>query len=176
MNSPTEHKTVQSRILKYAEEIGWSYVDRSTAEKRGGFNSDSSDIQERCRTASLYFEDTLYARVREFNPRYQETEGALVSLFSTLKTDIYGNRDFLKYLRNEGTFFDKEENRDLNLILIDYVNPRNNFFEVTEEFYWFNGHYGNREDVVFLINGIPVLVIECKNANKDEAIPLGIDP
>jgi type I restriction enzyme R subunit len=28
---------------------------------------------------------------------------------------------------------------------------------------------------VFLINGIPVLVIECKNANKDEAIALGVD-
>ena len=27
----------------------------------------------------------------------------------------------------------------------------------------------------FLINGIPVLVIECKNANKDEAIALGVD-
>jgi type I restriction enzyme, R subunit len=29
--------------------------------------------------------------------------------------------------------------------------------------------------VVFLINRIPVLVIECKNANKDEAIALGVD-
>ena len=29
--------------------------------------------------------------------------------------------------------------------------------------------------MVFLINGIPVLVIECKNANKDEAIALGVD-
>src|SRR3989337_1773169 len=175
MKCPTEHKTVQSRILKYAEEIGWSYVDRRTAEDRRGLTADSSGMQERCRTASLYFEDMLYARVRELNPRYQETEGTLVSLFNTLKTDIYGNRDFLKCLRNEGTFVDKEENRDLNLILIDYVNPRNNIFEVTEEFYWFNGDYGNREDVVFLINGIPVLVIECKNANKDEAIALGID-
>ena len=38
-----------------------------------------------------------------------------------------------------------------------------------------NGHYGTREDVVFLINGIPVLAIECKNADKDEAIALGVD-
>ncbi len=38
-----------------------------------------------------------------------------------------------------------------------------------------NGHYGTRQDVVFLINGIPVLVIECKIATKDEGIPLGID-
>jgi type I site-specific restriction-modification system R (restriction) subunit len=29
--------------------------------------------------------------------------------------------------------------------------------------------------VVFLINGIPLLVIECKNATKDEAIALGVD-
>jgi type I restriction enzyme R subunit len=48
-------------------------------------------------------------------------------------------------------------------------------YEVTEEYYLFNGQYANREDVVFLINGIPVLVIECKNATKDEAIAIGID-
>ena len=48
-------------------------------------------------------------------------------------------------------------------------------FEVTEEWTFDNGHYGTREDVVFLINGIPVLVIECKNADKDEAIALGVD-
>jgi type I restriction enzyme, R subunit len=50
-----------------------------------------------------------------------------------------------------------------------------NVYEVTEEFYVYNGHYGTREDVVFLINGIPVLVIECKNATKNEAIALGVD-
>ncbi len=46
---------------------------------------------------------------------------------------------------------------------------------MTEEFYTHNGQHGTREDVVFLINGIPVLVIECKNASKDEAIALGVD-
>ena len=35
--------------------------------------------------------------------------------------------------------------------------------------------HGTREDVVLLINGIPVLLIECKNASKDEALALGID-
>ncbi|MEJ5351785.1 MAG: HsdR family type I site-specific deoxyribonuclease [Melioribacteraceae bacterium] len=175
MPTPTEHKTVQERILQYAQEIGWTYVDRAEAEKRRGFNNDSNNIQERCRTASLYFEDLLYRKVKEFNPEYSENQSSLIKTFTTIKPDIYGNRDFLKYLRNEGTYYCKEENRDRNLILIDYENPQNNVFEVTEEFYWFNGHYGNREDIVFLINGIPVLVIECKNATKDEAISLGID-
>ena len=26
MPKPSEHKTVQARILKYAQEVGWSYV------------------------------------------------------------------------------------------------------------------------------------------------------
>ncbi len=175
MPTPNEHKTVQSRILQYAQEIGWIYVDRAEAEKRRGFNNESNDIQHRCRTASLYFEDLLFAKVKEFNPKYTNNQSTLIKTFTAFKPDIYGNRDFLKYLRNEGTYYCQEENRDLNLILIDYENPKNNVFEVTEEFYWFNGRYGNREDIVFLINGIPVLVIECKNATKEEAIALGID-
>ena len=69
----------------------------------------------------------------------------------------------------------------MDLILIDYDDLARvskdwrNRYEVTEEFSVHNGRFGTREDVVFLINGIPVLVIECKNANKDEAIALGID-
>lgn len=135
MPSPAEHKTVQSRILTYAQEIGWNFVDRGEAEKRRGFNNDSGNIRDRCRTASLYFEDLLYLKVKEFNPAYTETEGALVSRFNTLKNDIYGNRDFLKHLRNEGAFFFKDENRDLNLMLVDYENFEKNVFEVIEEFY-----------------------------------------
>jgi type I restriction enzyme R subunit len=175
MPAPSEYKTVQSRIIKYAQEIGWTFIDRTEAEKRRGFNNNSCKIQERCRTASLYFKGLLYLKVKEFNLKYPETEGSLISLFKNLKTDIYGNRDFVNYLHNEGRYYLKEENRDLNLILIDYNDAKNNIYEVTEEFYWFNGHYGNREDIVFLINGIPVLVIECKNVNKEEAIALGID-
>jgi hypothetical protein len=34
MPAPGEHKTVQARILKYAEEIGWTFVLRAEAEAR----------------------------------------------------------------------------------------------------------------------------------------------
>jgi hypothetical protein len=32
-----EHKTVQARILKYAQKIGWTYVPREEAERRRRF-------------------------------------------------------------------------------------------------------------------------------------------
>lgn len=174
MPAPGEHKTVQARILAYAEAIGWTIVSREEAEQRRGFDPEVPP-SDRARNRSLFFDDLLDAKVREFNPRYAEAEGALPGLFRQLHTDIYGNREFVEFLRNRGKFFDHEEKRERDLILIDYDDPAHNVYEVTEEWAFHNGHHGMREDVVFLINGIPVLMIECKNANKDEAIALGVD-
>lgn len=181
MPLPTEHKSVQSRIIQYATEIGWHYVSQSEAENRRGFNSlsagdtSAASPRERAKNASRFFTDTLFEKVKEFNPKFKDSKADLLRLLDLLSPNIHGNRDFLNYLQGEKTFFSKEENREFNLILIDYENPENNIFEVTEEYYLFNGQYANREDVVFLINGIPILVIECKNATKDEAIAIGVD-
>ena len=174
MSTPGEHKTVQARILGYAQAIGWTFVSREESEQRRGFDPEVPPA-DRAKNRSLFFDDTLDTKVRDFNPRYAEAEGALLGAFRHLHTDIYGNRDFVEHLRNRGKFFDHEEKRERDLILIDYDTPANNVYEVTEEWAFHNGHYSTREDVVFLINGIPVLVIECKNANKDEAIALGVD-
>ncbi|MGH7875665.1 MAG: type I restriction endonuclease, partial [Candidatus Binatia bacterium] len=173
MPAPGEYKTVQARILAYAQEIGWSFVPRDEAERRRGFDPEAATLQERARKASLFFGDLLHSQVRAFNPKYKDAEGALVGEFQRFHSDIYGNRDFLTALRNQHKFFYAEENRELDLTLIDYGDLARsredwrNIYEVTEEFYIHNGHYGTREDLVFLINGIPVLVVECKNATKD---------
>ncbi|MGB6220698.1 type I restriction endonuclease subunit R [Haloferula sp.] len=179
MPTPGEHKTVQARILEYAEAIGWTIVSREEAEERRGGIPAPLRGKDGDRNVpaplSLFFDDLLDTKVREFNSRYAEAEGALLGAFRHLHTDIYGNREFVDHLCNRGKFFDHEEKRERDLILIDYDDPTRNVYEVTEEWAFHNGHYGTREDVVFLINGIPVLVIECKNANKDEAIALGVD-
>ncbi|MCB1861806.1 MAG: HsdR family type I site-specific deoxyribonuclease [Gammaproteobacteria bacterium] len=174
MPTPSEHKTVQARILAYAEAIGWTFVAREEAEQRRRFDPNVPS-KDRAKGRSLFFDDLLDAKVREFNPRYAEAEGALLGRFRHLHADIYGNREFIGQLRNRGKFLDHQEKRERDLILIDYDDPARNVYQVTEEWAFHNGRYGTREDVVFLINGIPVLVIECKNASKDEAIALGVD-
>jgi len=175
MAKPGEHKTVHSRILRYAQEIGWIFVPRAEAEARRSFNPEGGTPAERGAKASLYFDDLLFQKVKGFNLKYADAEGALVGQFRHLQPNIFGNREFLGFLRNTGKFFFSEESRELDLRLIDYEDIDRNVFEVTEEFYIHNGVHGNREDVVFLVNGVPVLVIECKNANKDEAIAIGVD-
>ena len=192
MPTPTEQKSVQSRILQYAKEIGWTYVSRSEAERRRGFSTAEAEVLEgaevleapalkrnKAKNANRFFADILFEKVKQFNPHFDgqsvTAKDDLLRLLDLPLPSIHGNRDFLQYLKGEKTFFSRAENREFNLKLIDYETPSNNIFEVTEEYYLFNGQYANREDVVFLINGIPVLVIECKNAIKDEAIAIGID-
>jgi type I restriction enzyme R subunit len=67
MPTSGEHKTVQARILHYAQEIGWRYVPRAECEERRGFDSDSSTAQESARSASLYFGDLMHSKVLLFD-------------------------------------------------------------------------------------------------------------
>ena len=91
MSKPGEHKTVQARILAYAEAIGWTIVTREEAEQRRGV--------KRLTGGSLFFDEILDANppsprgygvagVREFNPRYTEAEGALLGRLRHFHTDI----------------------------------------------------------------------------------------
>jgi len=91
MPKPGEHKTVQARILGYAEAIGWTIVSREEAEQRRGFDPEVPPA-DRAKNRSLFFDDMLDAKLREFNPRYAEAKGALLGQFRHLHTDIYGNR------------------------------------------------------------------------------------
>ncbi|MDP2241243.1 MAG: hypothetical protein Q8K18_13930 [Burkholderiales bacterium] len=80
---PGEHKTVQARILEYAKAIGWTFVPREEAEQRRGFDPDVPPA-DRAKNRSLFFDDLLDAKVREFNPRYAEAEGALLAYPSSV--------------------------------------------------------------------------------------------
>jgi type I restriction enzyme R subunit len=75
MSAPSDHKTVQARILAYVEDIGWTYVSRDEAEQRRGFDPDIPEA-ERAKNRSMFFDDALEAQVRAFNPLYTEAEGA----------------------------------------------------------------------------------------------------
>jgi len=42
MPKPGEHKTVQARILEYAEAIDWAIVSREELEQRRGFDPEAA--------------------------------------------------------------------------------------------------------------------------------------
>ncbi len=122
----------------------------------------------------LYFDDLLYQKVREFNPTTPSSPEPW-SVLQRLPATIYGNREFLTFPTKPGDLpLSRGGARTQPGPHRLRASGAGTSTEVTEEFAVNNGIHCNREDVVFLINGIPVLVIECKNAHK-KAIALGID-
>ena len=55
------------------------------------------------------------------------------------------------------------EKRERNVRLIDADDIENNVFHVTDEFSFTNGNKTIRQDIVFLINGIPIVFVETKS-------------
>ena len=86
-----------------------------------------------------------------------------------------GNREALAWLRGERSIFVPSQERERNVTLIDFDTPDSNLFHVTDEWWQKNAAYRNRADVVFLINGIPVAVVETKSAHKRDGLAEGVD-
>ena len=161
----SERSAVQNPMLKYADRIGWKSVSRSEA------------MQMRRGDTGLYFIDVLRTQLMKLNrgvldeSRCQEIMRQLNLLGSTLE----GNRDALAWLHGERSVFVPAENRERNITLIDFENPDNNLFHVTDEWSQKGAVHRNRADVVFLINGIPVATVETKSAGKQDGLAEGVD-
>ena len=74
MPTPGEHKTVQARILGYAKAIGWTFVPREETERRRDLDPEVPPADP-AKNRSLFFDDLLDSKLREFNSRYAEAEG-----------------------------------------------------------------------------------------------------
>ena len=161
----SERAAVQDPMLEYADEIGWKSVSRLEAGQKRGDNT------------GLYFTDILQAQLMRLNGGIlnQSRCGEIVRQLNLLGSTLEGNQDALSWLRGERSIFVPEGNRERNVTLIDYDNPDNNLFHVTDE--WAQGGvvHRNRADVVFLINGLPVAVVETKSANKRDGLAEGVE-
>jgi len=160
----SERSSVQKPMLKYSQEIGWEYVNPSVAMRlRGG-------------DTGLHFSDVLRSQLQRLNPRVVDSDRAseILRKLNLLRPSIEGNRDALSWLRGEQSIFVPEENRERNVRLIDFDNPENNIFQVTDEWKHRGIAFPNRADVVFLINGFPIAIAETKAAEKKDGLADGM--
>ena len=161
----SERSVVQDPLLKYANEIGWTRLSRSEAmQMRGG-------------DTGRYFSDVLQAQLLKLNKGIVDASNCadILRRLNLLRPTLEGNRDALSWLHGERSIFVPSENRERNVTLIDFETPDNNLFHVTDEWSQQGIIDRNRADVVFLINGIPVAVVETKNANKPDGLALGVE-
>ncbi|MDD4323185.1 MAG: HsdR family type I site-specific deoxyribonuclease, partial [Dehalococcoidales bacterium] len=152
-------------ILDYAQEVGWKYISPEEAlHLRHG------------ETCPILW-DTFIEKLQSLNPgivdhlKAEEKANQLIRV----APNIEGNMQAWEYLKGLKTVFVEVEKRERNLRLIDFEKPNQNTFHVTDEFRFTNGVHGIRVDVAFLINGIPVILVETKAATRLDGIGESLD-
>lgn len=167
MNKPlkiSEAGTVQFPMVRHAAEIGWTTLTPDDARaKRGG-------------DAGTFLRDVLEAKLAAFNPWLTaDAVCAIVETLDALPASIEGNRELLSWLRGERAWYDEAEKRHRAVTLIDFDHTADNVFHVTWE--WKikpPARKGNRADVMFVVNGLPVVIVEHKNPKDGDAIERAI--
>jgi len=166
MTLSSERRTVQNPFIRYAEEAGWTYLPPDEALRlRHG---------EECPV----LRDVLTAQLQRLNPGVITSDAQAEDVIERLlrvRNDIEGNRDAWEYLKGLKTVFVAAERRERNVRLLDPIHPEVNQFHVTDEFRFTSGVHTIRPDVVFLVNGIPVIVLETKAAKPLEGIAEAFD-
>ena len=160
----SEAGTVQFPMVRHAEEIGWTPITPEDARnKRGG-------------EAGTFFRDVLEAKLAAFNTWMSaDAVRSVVETLDALPATIDGNRELLAWLRGERQWYDEAEQRHKAVTLIDFEYVANNAFHVTWE--WKikpPARKGNRADVMYVVNGLPVVIVEHKNPKDGDAIERAI--
>ncbi len=160
----TERATVQDPFAKYAGAVGWKPISAEEAlALRGG-------------EAGLLFRQVLADQLLKLNPDVLTAANVVdvVGRIEGVRTSIEGNEEVLLWVRGQKSVYVAAQRREVNVRIVDFENAENNIFHVTDEWQYTNGKYSNRADVVFLINGIPVALVETKAAHKPNGVDEGI--
>jgi type I restriction enzyme R subunit len=160
----SEAGTVQFPMVKHAAEIGWTPLKPEIAkQKRGG-------------EAGMLLRDELESKLAEFNPWLSaDAVRSIIETLDAIPATVDGNREMLMWLRGERGWYDEAEKRHRRVQLIDFEDTSANVFHVSWE--WAlkpPARKGNRADVMFCINGVPVCIVEHKNPKDGDAIERGI--
>lgn len=165
MSLRSERQVVQKPLVRYAIESGWTYLSPDDALRLR--HAETSPI--------LY--DIFIQKIQSLNPGIVDLLKAedIAGRFIRVPPNVEGNLQAWEYLKGLKTVFVEAEKRERNIRLIDFQNPTHNVFNVTDEFSFTNGVHTIRLDVAFLINGIPIILIETKAATRLDGIAEGLD-
>ena len=164
-NLHSERATVQNPLLRYATEAGWTYLAPEDALRL-----------RRGETSPLLW-DVFIQQAQKLNPGIVDHLAAedIAKRLVRVPPRIEGNLEAWEFLKGLKTVFVASEHRERNARLLDFDDARRNLFHVTDEFRFTNGVHTIRADVVFLINGIPIILVETKAATKIEGINDALD-
>ena len=165
-----EMTTSQRPAIEVLQKLGYKYI--SEEENKNLRNNILTDV---------IFKDILAKKLNEINSYEYKGEKykfsastigqAIKDLNEDLVTGLISTNEKIYDLLTLGKSYQENmvdgTKRSFDIKYIDFEHPENNDFYVTEEFsvLRMNGKDYARPDIVLFVNGIPLAVIECKDAS-----------
>ncbi len=143
-------------VGRAAKGIGWRYVSPSKLPRQ----SHEVFVESYLRDSLIH----LNPEIVEQPDRADEVIYKLRAIVLSVRSDglIRANEEMTAWLRGERTMPFGQNNEHVPVRLIDFENLDNNQFIVTQQYTFRAGPTEKRADLMLLVNGLPLVLIEAK--------------
>lgn len=157
---------IEQVVIQEFIELGYQYINGTDISPDGSMPEREYN--------EVVLKNRLQEAISKFNKNipYEAQEEALRKVLRSDSPNLFQNNyTFHKYL-TEGVEIEYRKGDRIagdKVWLIDYENPSNNEFLVVNQFTVIEGNTNKRPDVILFVNGLPLVVIELKNATDENA-------
>jgi type I restriction enzyme, R subunit len=157
---------IEQVIIQEFIELGYQYINGTDISPDGSMPEREYN--------EVVLKNRLQVAIAKFNPSipYEAQEEALRKVLRSDSPNLFQNNyTFHKYL-TEGVEIEYRKGDRIagdKVWLVDYENPSNNEFLVINQYTVIEGNTNKRPDVILFVNGLPLVVIELKNATDENA-------
>ncbi|NVK53835.1 MAG: type I restriction endonuclease subunit R [Flavobacteriaceae bacterium] len=166
MSAVISEDHIEQVLIQELIELGYTYHHGGELSPGGG--QPERSYQE------VVLKERLGAAIAKFNPAvpYEAQEEAIKKVLRADNPElVMNNYTFHKYL-TEGVEMEYRKGDRIvgdKVWLVDYQNPEQNEFLAVNQFTIIEGNQNKRPDVILFVNGLPLVVIELKNASDENA-------
>ncbi|WP_454190315.1 type I restriction endonuclease subunit R [Paenibacillus sp. Marseille-Q7038] len=168
--NPLEYTEVEQPFIEQLMRYGYSYMEGSKLEN------------DRSSRGSVVLERRFADSIRKLNPWIDDTNvDRVVKQFTSLQAEDvwHANKTIFDWLFGQGISVMQDVGagkKNQTVQLFDYENVNNNDYLVVNQIVFENAEGTIRPDLILYINGLPLVLIECKSPKLqvDKQLPEGV--
>lgn len=157
---------IEKLAITLLEHQGYTYIN-------GVHLAPDAPDSERTTFEEVVLKQRLENAVRRINPTIplDAQQDAVKQILRIASPDVLSNNETFHRLLTEGIPVTKRvdgQERGDRVFLIDFESPLHNEFLVVNQFTIIENGVNKRPDIILFVNGLPLVVIELKNATDDK--------
>jgi type I restriction enzyme R subunit len=167
MSRPITENIIEQSAIEILQTQGWEYANGKEISPEGLYCERESFSQ-------IVLLNRLRAAIARINPTIplDAQEAAVQKVLRIASPDLLHNNEEFHRLLVEKVKIPYQENgyeRSHEVALIDFEHPANNQFLVVNQYTIIENNQNKRPDILLFVNGLPLVVIELKNAASENA-------